>query len=272
MAETQAQDNKVRVAFRIGYLGGGFFGSQYQLNQRTVEGEIRAACLRAGLFSDPRDGHLAISGRTDRGVHARCQIIAFSTRLPDRARRALPGQLPPDIWVTDTCEVPESYSPRRDVNTRTYRYIFTDPVGEVFLMREIAPLFTGRHDYSCFSRVEPGKNPLRTVTALTIHEDADNCWLEVTAHSYLWHMVRSIATVLYMASINQITPDEVLRLLSGRCKHKVKPASPDGLILWYIDDTLDWSPVPVLSRTIRLHTEAAALHHTMERVHTFLKT
>lgn len=85
MAEAQRQDNKVRLAFRIGYLGDGFYGSQYQPDRRTVEGEVINACLRGGLFSDPRSARLTISGRTDRGVHSRSQIIAFSTSLPDRA-------------------------------------------------------------------------------------------------------------------------------------------------------------------------------------------
>lgn len=270
MAETQAKDNTVRVAFRIGYLGGDFFGSQFQPDQRTVEGEIRSACLRAGLFPDPESGRLAISGRTDRGVHARCQIIAFSTPVPDRARRALGGQFPPDIWVTAFCEVPDSYAPRRDVISRTYRYIFTDPVGDITSMREAAALFIGISDYSCMARIEQGKTPIRTVTALTVHEDHDCCWLEIIAPSYLWHMVRCIATVLIRASNKEITPDEVRALLTGRCHNKVRPACPDGLILWDIADTLDWIPVPAMNRTLRLHSSAAALHRTMERVHSLL--
>lgn len=270
MAETQTQDHPVRVAFRFGYLGGGFSGSQFQPDQRTVEGEIRAACSRAGLFSDQESAHLAISGRTDRGVHARCQIMAFSTLLPDRAARALPGQLPPDIWITHWCVVPDTYSPRRDVISRTYRYIFTGPVGDTGLMREAAGLFIGKHDYSCLSRVEPGKTPLRTVHTLTIHEDSVCCWLEITAPSYLWHMVRCIATVLQMASYDEIHLDEIRALLAGRCKHKVRPASPEGLILWWVDDTLDWISVSMLKRTARLHSSAASYHRTMERVHTLL--
>ncbi len=270
MAEVETSNIPVRVAFRIGYLGSGFFGSQFQPNQRTVEGEIRQACIRAGLFSVPHDAHLAISGRTDRGVHARCQIIAFTTPYPDRARRALPGQLPPDIWVDAFCEVPRFYSPRRDVMVRTYRYIFPEYPTDIKKMREAADFFIGKHDFSCFSRLETGKDPVRSITSLTIHEEADHCWFEISAPSFLWHMVRSIATALHRVASDQLQKDELVRMLSGECSHKVKPAPPDGLILWEITDTLPWRASPPLKRTVRLHMEAEKEHRLMAEVHRLL--
>jgi len=270
MAETEGQNQKVRVAFRIGYLGSSFYGSQFQPHQRTVEGEIRQACFRAGLFTEPREGRLALSGRTDRGVHARCQIIAFSTPYPDRARRALPGQLPPDIWVDAFCEVPESYSPRRDVITRIYRFYFLEKPEDSALLRKGAELFLGIHDFSCFARLEPGKDPIRSITTLTVHEEEDYCWIEVSAPSYLWHMVRNMAAVLVCVSASQISLKELEVMLTGRCSKKVKPAPPDGLILWEITDELQWQPVPPLKRTFRLHADAAAEHQLMARVHRLL--
>ena len=75
----------VRLAFRVGYLGDRYFGSQMQAKERTVEGEFVASCERLGLFSDYRDAGFLAAGRTDRGVHARGQVFAFSTHLPARA-------------------------------------------------------------------------------------------------------------------------------------------------------------------------------------------
>ena len=213
------QDNEVRLAFRIGYLGAGFYGSQYQPDARTVEGEIRSACHRAGLFSETSSPRLGFSGRTDRGVHARCQIIAFSTPYPDRAIRALPGQLPPDIWVNDVCEVPDWYSPRHDVISRTYRYIFDAPLSDIGAIQEVGSLFIGTHDFSCFSRIEPGKTPNRIVSSLTICTGDACSWFEITAQSFLWHMVRGVATALLQASEGQISVDEISALLSGRCQN-----------------------------------------------------
>jgi tRNA pseudouridine38-40 synthase len=270
MAETEGQNNQVRVAFRIGYLGTSFFGSQFQPHNRTVEGEIRQACIRAGLFIDTREGRLAFSGRTDRGVHARCQVIAFSTPHPDRARRALPGQLPPDIWVDAFCEVPDSYSPRRDVISRTYRFYFHEMPKNPALMIEASKLFLGKHDYSCFARVEPGKDPMRSITTINVHVEEDCCWIEVTAPSYLWHMVRCMAEALTRVSSGLLTPQELEVMLTGRCSNKMKPAPPDGLILWEITDLLPWRKVAPLKRTFKLHADGAADHQIMARVHRVL--
>ena len=84
----------VRLAFRVSYLGSGFYGSQMQVDRRTVEGEFVAACVRLSLFDDWRKAGFLFAGRTDRGVHACGQVAAFSTTEPERAVHAINTQLP----------------------------------------------------------------------------------------------------------------------------------------------------------------------------------
>ena len=81
---------------------------------------------RLKLFSDWRAAGFLSAGRTDRGVHARGQVIAFSTEFPDRAIKALNIQLPPDIWCTAYSEVLPAFHPRYDARSRTYRYYFSE--------------------------------------------------------------------------------------------------------------------------------------------------
>ena len=245
MAEDPGQTSRVRLAFRIGYIGTSFFGSQYQPGIRTVEGEIESACLRAGIISGRKDSGLALSGRTDRGVHARNQVLAFSTHCPDRAVRALNGQLPYDIWVNSWAYVPDSFYPRYDVISRTYRYYYSRTPSDVSAMKAAAGLFKGTHDFRCFARVEPGKNPVKTIDHIEIITGKDECLLEISAQGFLWHMVRCIAGALLQVSEGTLTAAELLYYLSGECKNKVKPASPDGLILWDVDTDLDWQEMTI---------------------------
>lgn len=245
MAEDPSQTTQVRLAFRIGYIGTSFFGSQYQPEIRTVEGEIEAACLRAGIISSRRDSRLTLSGRTDRGVHARNQVLAFSTTNPDLAIRALNGQLPYDIWATSWACAPDSYYPRYDVISRTYRYYYSRTPSDVQAMKEAAAFFTGTHDFRCFARIETGKNPLKTIDRIDIISGKGGCLLEITAQSFLWHMVRSIAGALLQVSEGSLTTRELEYYLSGACKNKIKPASPDGLVLWEVDTDLDWQEMAV---------------------------
>jgi tRNA pseudouridine38-40 synthase len=83
----------MRLAFRLSYLGSRFYGSQMQASERTVEGEFVAACQRLSLFSDWREAGFQFAGRTDRGVHARGQVAAFTTAEPERAQAVINTQV-----------------------------------------------------------------------------------------------------------------------------------------------------------------------------------
>ena len=62
----------VRLAFRIGYLGDAYHGSQVQPDVSTIQGEL-IRVFRSLKWLDPQDEHhnLVLSSRTDAGVHVR---------------------------------------------------------------------------------------------------------------------------------------------------------------------------------------------------------
>ena len=270
MAEDTGESKEVRLAFRLGYLGSFFAGSQFQPDQRTVEGEIIAACQRAGLFSDRKSARFSLSGRTDRGVHARSQILAFSTINPERAIKALNGQLPPDIWVTAWSSVNPEFYPRYDVLQRTYRYYYTAMPQDLHKMRSTADKFLGYHDFSCFARVETGKNPVISINEIRIEECECWCWLTVSAWGFLWHMVRCIATSLLMVSEGSLSELEICRLLEGTCKNKVRPAPPDGLILWDVKTDLDWNEIPLPERKQTFIYNSALEHLLISKIYSII--
>ena len=79
----------MRVALKIAYDGGAFFGHQRQPDRRTVEGECLAA-LRAGkILQNPRESFFRSASRTDRGVSAVGNVIAFDAALRLRWLRAI---------------------------------------------------------------------------------------------------------------------------------------------------------------------------------------
>jgi tRNA pseudouridine38-40 synthase len=270
MAENPGTASQVRLAFRIGYIGTSFSGSQFQPDKRTVEGEIEAACTRAGLIDNRKKARLALSGRTDRGVHARCQILAFSTTKPDLAVRALNGQLPPDIWVNSWSYAPPDFYPRYDIINRTYRFYFSKNPSDYLAMKNVAPLFLGYHDFTCFARIEPGKRPEKSIDRIEMNRDKSGCWVEITANSFLWHMVRCIASALFDISEGYMTIPELERCLTGKCKNKVKPAPPDGLILWDVATGLPWSEITLPDLKSRKIAEKAEYHLLMGRVYSLL--
>ena len=170
-------DAETRLHFRIGYLGDAFHGSQIQPDVRTVQGELILAFQKLGWISKEEEEHnLVLSSRTDAGVHVRLNggTVRVARSLwdsitPRKFVRAVDDLLPDEISFLDVREVEMDWNPRMALH-RIYRYrlegieFWNDP-GEVFA--EWLKLFEGTYDARNFARLEPGKNPIRTILSCT---------------------------------------------------------------------------------------------------------
>src|SRR5512141_2125560 len=151
-----------RYQLTLVYDGTDFFGSQRQIKKRTVQGELEAALKKLGWIGRS----VLMSGRTDTGVHAIGQVVAFDldwSHSDDELVRALNAILPNDMAVQKACTVNAHFHPRFDAASRSYRYrLFCqpvrDPIRERFAWRiisdfnsdalaETAGLFLGTHDF-----------------------------------------------------------------------------------------------------------------------------
>jgi tRNA pseudouridine38-40 synthase len=263
--DNTARPAPVRLAFRLSYLGSRFFGSQMQASGRTVEGEFIAACRRLSLFEDWRQAGFQSAGRTDRGVHARGQVIAFTTDAPERAIGTLNLQLPPDLWCSAWAEVPAQFHPRYDAKSRTYRYYFSEIPPHMDEIKKAARHFLGIHDFSNFARVKD-KNPLRNILAIGVAEEDGFGYLEVTAESFLWHQVRCMATALLRVGYSESAEESVQRYLSGEPGKPLSPAPAEGLVLWDMDCGVNWSLLPEKGRSSTFMNHLRRHHALMEKV------
>ena len=112
----------MRYKARVEYDGTDFAGSQAQPGRRTVQGELEAALAR---LNGGRRIRVDAAGRTDAGVHASGQVIAFTYagRLPaPELARALDALLPADVAVHGLRRVPREFHPRFAARYREYRY------------------------------------------------------------------------------------------------------------------------------------------------------
>ncbi|MDY6893695.1 MAG: tRNA pseudouridine synthase A, partial [Chloroflexota bacterium] len=112
----------------VEYDGTGYYGSQFQVGVPTIQGDIENALKK--ITSE--DIRIAFAGRTDAGVHAKGQVVSFSTcsnLSPQSLMRALNHYLRPDIAVKAAMRVQDSFHARRDALSREYRYtIVNSPV------------------------------------------------------------------------------------------------------------------------------------------------
>jgi len=206
-----------------------------QPGRRTVEGELKAALASKGVIGDK--AKIEFSGRTDAGVHALGQVIAFKPHnLKLTEPRIINSVLPDDMWVYARADVPDDFDPRRGAASRTYRYILYAP--DVIERRIVthSQLFLGTHDFTNFSSVEPNKNPVRTIKRISVTKRSDIYVIDIEADSFLWNMVRKIVTGLRLVGSNKRPAQWIGQMLKPE-EHRegIPPALAVGLYLMKVD-------------------------------------
>jgi tRNA pseudouridine38-40 synthase len=206
--------------------------------------------------------HTTAAGRTDRGVHARLQVVHFDTdaqRPPSAWVRGVNALLPDAVAVLWSHEVPDDFHARFSARARTYRYqLLNRPVRaaleahylgwlhqplDVEKMRAAAALLVGEHDFSAFRSSEcQAKSPVRTVHDLRIEARDERIDFIVRANAFLHHMVRNLVGTLVYVGKGKHPPEWVRELLDSRDRAQAAPTfGPEGLYLERIEYEAKWS-------------------------------
>jgi len=102
----------MRIALKIAYDGTRFYGFQRQPDLRTVEGDIIKVLKKLRIIEDVREANFKGASRTDRGVSAFGNVIAFDTAKPELTEPRILNHHLRDIWILGKAEVPEDFHPR----------------------------------------------------------------------------------------------------------------------------------------------------------------
>jgi tRNA pseudouridine38-40 synthase len=237
------------------YDGTDYLGFQLQARGRTVQGEIERT-LAAVTREEVR---IIGAGRTDSGVHAQGQVIAFSTawRHPvEELQRALNAVLPADIAVRELRPVAKGFHPRFDAVSREYRYtIFNQPLRspltrrfayhfprplDVAAMNEAAGVLVGSHDFAAFGRAPQGDNTVREVYRAQWTSEEPFVYFDVVANAFLYRMVRNLVGTLLLVGTGELSPagfEEILRSADRSRAGQVAPAH--GLCLMKVNYSED---------------------------------
>jgi tRNA pseudouridine38-40 synthase len=237
---------------RVAYDGSGFSGFMKNPQARTIEGALEEA-LTESLRHPVR---LSCAGRTDRGVHARGQVIALDA---DAAHfdahalgRALNRKLGPEIAVDRIEAVAPTFDARLSCTARSYRYhVLNRPVGDplrrhvtwhlaehldVEAMNAAAGPLVGLHDFTAYSKKNksrPEEVFLRRVHAAAWHRRDDIVRFDITANAFTHQMVRSLVGMFTAIGLGRREVGDLMTVLDGKDRAVApSPAPPTGLVLW----------------------------------------
>ncbi len=249
------QENVPRsVAMVVEYDGTRYAGFQLQTNAPTIQGELEKAITRMSLAP----ARVRAAGRTDCGVHAQGQVVAFTTdsHLPcETLVRGINHFLPADIAVRAGYDVPSAFDPRRHARSRVYRYTLLNvanrsPLKERYAyrvkerldgeaMRKALQGLEGEHDFAPLSGpVSPGESTVRNVYATRLWQEEDLMSFEVEANAFLPHQMRRIGGMLVAVGKGRLSLGEVGAMMDGRNNTvpsgKMNTLPPQGLCLMQV--------------------------------------
>lgn len=231
----------------VEYDGTAYHGFQRQRAKATIQGQLESAIKTVSGQAVTVIG----AGRTDSGVHALGQVIAFDVNWQHERRaleRALNATLPKDIAVRDLQDAPAGFHPRFSARSRAYEYtIYQSPIRsplrrhqvwhvprrlDVSLMNQAAQIIVGQHDFATFGRPPQGENTVRAVLEANWRRSDELFIFEIEANAFLYRMVRSLVGSMKAVGEGRWKVTEFAAALAKRDRgQSAKSAPPQGLCL-----------------------------------------
>lgn len=232
----------MRIALGIEYDGTDFLGWQRLSHGNTVQGSVE----RALSFVAAEPIEVTCAGRTDAGVHGRCQVIHFDTEVQRDMRGWILGassNLPTSVAVLWAQSVHDDFHARFSARSRRYRYTILNRNVRPALdaryvtwerhpldaegMHAAAQALIGEYDFTAFRAVScQAAHARREVKALKVWREGAQVIVEIEANAFLHHMVRNIVGSLLPVGRGEQPVEWVAALLAGRNREVAGPTAP----------------------------------------------
>ena len=252
----------MKYALKLSYIGKEYHGSQIQfkngkeIDKPTIQGIVeKAICTVTGdkiTEQNRRPIRTVFSGRTDRGVNAKGQVLHFRTDKDIVASKFIYSVneiLPPDISIRDLEAVSEDLHAQKSAKLRYYRYEFINrrnkdafdgnllrvkyPIN-IARMEESLSYIVGEHDFSSFKSA----GTLNPSTVCTIEQAScklltdDRVVIDIVGNRFLYNMVRTIVGTLLEIEGHDLSPKHMKNVLEAEDRRKAgQTISPYGLTL-----------------------------------------
>lgn len=231
-----------RIRLLLAYEGTRYCGWQLQPNGLSLQQVLEDAFRRLTGQST----RMLAAARTDSGVHAAGQVVAFdnpSRHGPRVLREGLNFHLPPDVVVLAAEEAEPDFDPRRQAVGKHYRYlIWNERVRPVFErqymyhfkarldlspMQQAASAIVGEHDFSAFRAADDESvNPVRRIDRCRWSRQAERWQCDIFGRGFLKQMVRNLVGTMVEIGRGRWPAECMTELLSCRDRRRAGPAAP----------------------------------------------
>jgi tRNA pseudouridine38-40 synthase len=235
----------------VAYDGAPYHGFARNEGVPTVAGTLETALGQ--VLGHPVE--LACAGRTDKGVHARGQVVSFEAdenRIdPPRLVRAVNRMCGPTIAVRDAVVVSDDFDARLSCTGRAYRYgilnaEIPDPLQarwswhveqplDMVAMETATETLLGSHDFSSFcrrNRSRPDESLVRRVASAGWQDGGGLLCFDIEANAFCHQMVRSLVGTLVEVGRGRRRAAAMGEILEARDRAAAAgPAPPHGLVL-----------------------------------------
>lgn len=236
-------------ALWIWYRGGAFRGYQRQPEGPTVQQALEEAFAALGVTATP-----APSGRTDRGVHARMQVVSFRPRGgpadPAELAAALRPLLPEGMGIAAATRGLPAFHAQWSAVSKEYRYrlqLEGDPTPEwaPFVWRPELPVAPdtlarllrsaeGTRDFIAFHEKSSVRKPRALFRAELVSRGAGRYEAILEGDGFARYMVRYLVGSSVAAAAGQL-PEERLRAALDEGEGIAGTRAPaEGLMLWKV--------------------------------------
>jgi len=240
-----------KFVITVEYDGTAYHGFQLQVKSPTIQEELEKAIL--ALTGEKR--RVIPASRTDAGVHAAGQVVAFRTEAeysPEVFVNGLNHFLPHDIAVKRAYRVKNTINVRKEATSREYKYHILNsetrsPLCERFAhlvkgeldlnkMNEACALIQGEHDFISFASALEARRRGKTVRtifqAAVVRGKEGLIVFEIKANSFLTHQVRNTVGSLLRIGQGRSSIEEFTQIIDARQPGLAGPSAPAcGLLL-----------------------------------------
>ncbi len=228
----------------ISYDGSKFYGFQRQKNVRNVQGDLEK---NLGKILD-EEILVKGAGRTDASVHAKGQVVHFSTNKKITNLKYKLNKNLQDIKVKKIAKVDADFHARHSALSKTYLYKI-DLSGkkdnhyynvikanlDIKKMQEASLIFLGTHDFHNFVSGQR-EDYHSTIYDIKIYKINKVLYLKFTGIAFYRYMVRNLVGALIEVGKGKIDKSIIQDMLNNpNIEKRLPTASPSGLYLMKIN-------------------------------------